>query len=89
MPEDKEKKQSDHKIAEEIAEVVEEAIQHSPQKDVGFFLKAVAIAIVILAIGYAISMIFEGDRSVSYERKDGSTITITKEDPDSIINIGE
>lgn len=82
-------KKQDHKIAEEVAEVVEEAIQHAPKKDVGFFLKAIAIAIIILAVGYAISMIFEGDRSLSYERKDGSTITITKEDPESILNIGK
>ena len=76
-------------LAEEAAEVVEEAIHHAPSKDVGFFLKAIAIAIIILAIGYAISMVFEGDRSISYERENGSTITITKEDPESIMDAGE
>ena len=31
----------------------------------------------------------EGDRSISYERENGSTITITKEDPESIMDAGE
>jgi len=69
------------KISEEAAEVIEYAINQAPKKDVGFFLKAIAISIVIVAIGYAFSLIFKGDRSLSYTGENGKTITITKEDP--------
>ena len=69
------------KITEETAEVIEHAINHAHKKDVGFFLKAIAIAIVIIAIGYAVSLMLEGDRSISYTGKNGNIITITKEDP--------
>ena len=67
------------KIAEEAVEVIEHAIDHASKKDVGFFLKAIAVAIVIIAIGYAISLMFEGKREVSFTGKTGRSITISKE----------
>jgi len=67
------------KFVEEAAEVIEHAIDQAPKKDVGFFLKVIAIAILVVAIGYAISLIFEGERSLSYENGEGRSITITKE----------
>jgi hypothetical protein len=70
----------EEKFIDEAVEVVEEAIKKAPKKDVGFFLKAISIAIIIVAIGYAISIIFEGDRSVTVQTKNGSSISISNED---------
>jgi len=66
-------------IIEEVADVIEHAIDQAPRQDVGFFLKVIAIAILIVTIGYAISLVFEGERSLSYENGEGKSITITKE----------
>jgi len=84
-----EEKNTEDSVAEEIAGVLEEAIHNAPKKAVGFFLKAISIAIIIVAIGYAISLVFEGDREISYEGKDGSSITIIKEDPKTLIDLGK
>ena len=67
-------------ISAETAEVLEHAIDKAPTRDVGFFLKVVAIAILIVAIGYAVSLMFEGNRSVAYTGKSGRTITVGKQD---------
>jgi len=82
-----EEKITEDRVVGEMAEILEGAIHSAPKKDVGFFLKAVSIAIVIFSIGYAISMIFEGNREFSYEREDGSSIKIKKEDSSSFIEL--
>ena len=70
----------EEKFIDEAVEVVEEAIKKAPKKDVGFFLKAIAIAFIIIAIGYSISLVFKDNRSVTIQTKNGSSISISNED---------
>jgi len=66
------------KVVEEVGEALEEAIEKAPRKDVGIFLKLIAVAILILSIGYALSLVLKSGRSISYTGKSGRQITINE-----------
>jgi hypothetical protein len=77
---------SNPEVIKEAGKVVEGAVKKASKKDVGFFLKAIAVAVVVVAVGYALSLAFRGG-SVSVE-SGGSTVTIRKEIPKDALPAG-
>lgn len=47
-----------------VAEAVEKVVEHAPKKDVGFLVKAIGVAIFIIAVGIAVSFVLYGKVTV-------------------------
>lgn len=62
-------------MTQEASEVINTAIKKAPKKYVGYFLIAVSMAIIIVAIGYACAKAFK-TYEMNAKRSNGSEINL-------------